>query len=1011
MALVAQLGTSSSTLGNLQLGAGASLIPPPPLASNTAPENATVISTLPYTNTVDAHDAGTTYDLWYTWTADFDGIISLRSYGGGDPGWISGDYFPYIEAFTQVDVPPDFLGDEKYLGPTAARVALILPVFTGVQYWFSIKELIASNPTPANHTLNISKWAGNVDAPIGSILSADQSSDVIGWAVCSGIDSDDGITYCNAWDGTIPLPATIAPYSNDSSHVNTERGAQLASGNMLFVQTFNYSTSEYETRRYDSQLTGLGTITYASIMGVSGNTSTVRVCAHEGQDCFYVLGNKTGAGSFTFLRRINPDGSLGTLNKISPATFQPAFSVKNDASVWYYKGAGDNQIKRWDIGLDSAMSDLRTSSGTSIIVNMRQMPDDSILALTRVGSGTSATYSLTRYDSSSGSQLTQVSVGTGWGFYQPPELVNSLTPSTTVWLRHGTYVRWKFREYRISDAVILKSVDHIHYQELQYGGNSDTPRQNPLGGGFGVRQGDAWFPIHVEIVKPAGPIDPPGVGLQHELSPGVWTDLCEDTVGGIDVRYGIQGSSPTDLIAGTGTMTYTLNNSIHNSAGLEGYYSPRHANLRSGFKFGMQVRLAIEFDGVIYYKFRGRLVEIDPLAGKYRQRTVRCVVTDWMDDFAEYVVRDVELQEDKRADQLLDIIINDMPAASQPPAKILDTGVDTFGRAFQDIRDGIAARQLASNIVHSELGLLVHIGDTIQGGTLRYFNRTFAATQASKFTFADDMHDVLFPATLDNVFNRIIVTYHPFSLDETIVLWSLTQEILRIEPQETREIIGTYVDENNETTGGTNGIAPVEVTDYLMNYQADGGGNPLQQDFSVDATFYAGSVRLLITNLTEDAVGFVTFLQVRGDRIGYESALTVEASSAQDYGQRKLEVDLPYQDDSVAAQQIADYLLSVYENPVNQVQALRLRPNRNDDFMTQALAREPGDRITLSETITGATAVGAIIRGVSLRLMPGADAQPIFDLTWNLAPSDAFDMWILDDAQASLLGQTTRPGF
>ena len=78
--------------------------------------------------------------------------------------------------------------------------------------------------------------------------------------------------------------------------------------------------------------------------------------------------------------------------------------------------------------------------------------------------------------------------------------------------------------------------------------------------------------------------------------------------------------------------------------------------------------------------------------------------------------------------------------------------------------------------------------------------------------------------------------------------------------------------------------------------------------------------------------------------------------------------------------------------------------------MTQALAREPGDKIALAETVTGLTnssggaEVAYFIQGVRLTVRP----RNIIDVSWPLAPADAQSAWILE---TSTLGNDTVLGF
>lgn len=89
--------------------------------------------------------------------------------------------------------------------------------------------------------------------------------------------------------------------------------------------------------------------------------------------------------------------------------------------------------------------------------------------------------------------------------------------------------------------------------------------------------------------------------LQMQLSgsSGAWTDVWGDVRLDSQFRgqYGIRGAGPLDRVAGVGTLTFALNNAPDNTAGSLGYYSPGHANARTGFEIGINVRFAVAIAG------------------------------------------------------------------------------------------------------------------------------------------------------------------------------------------------------------------------------------------------------------------------------------------------------------------------------------------------------------------------------------------------------------------------------
>ena len=202
---------------------------------------------------------------------------------------------------------------------------------------------------------------------------------------------------------------------------------------------------------------------------------------------------------------------------------------------------------------------------------------------------------------------------------------------------------------------------------------------------------------------------------------GTLTDVTADTRAieqPIQLEYGIRGSGPLDRVASTGILSFALDNSSRNSHGDQGAYSPGHSNAVAGFDLGAEVLLKITYSGTTYYKFSGTLIDISPKAGQYGRQFVQCQAVDWMDDAARSRVKNVGIQTDKRADELVTLLVENC-VDKQPNATAYATGQSTFSTSLDNISDNetsvVAALQDA---IISELGYIYVKGDTTQGGTL-----------------------------------------------------------------------------------------------------------------------------------------------------------------------------------------------------------------------------------------------------------------------------------------------------
>src|SRR4051812_38737457 len=99
------------------------------------------------------------------------------------------------------------------------------------------------------------------------------------------------------------------------------------------------------------------------------------------------------------------------------------------------------------------------------------------------------------------------------------------------------------------------------------------------------------------------------VRIETQLSAGVWTDISGDVVESEPIRLkrGMGGSDPRDRVAIPGTLTFALNNSQRNTGSTQGWYSPNHTSVRSGWTFGIPIRVIATYAAVDYPLWYGRV--------------------------------------------------------------------------------------------------------------------------------------------------------------------------------------------------------------------------------------------------------------------------------------------------------------------------------------------------------------------------------------------------------------------
>lgn len=512
----------------------------------------------------------------------------------------------------------------------------------------------------------------------------------------------------------------------------------------------------------------------------------------------------------------------------------------------------------------------------------------------------------------------------------------------------------------------------------------------------------------------------PSVSLQAEFS-GIgagWTEIWSDVRMSVPVRfgYGIRGNGPADRVASPGVMTFALDNSKFNSGGLFGYYSPGHTNCRSGFDVGIAFRIGFS-DGTLQYKFFGTLSAIQPTANvRGGPWLTYCVVMDWMDEASRTNLDNIPIQINKTATDLVGELHNNVP---RPPRAVTPyVSTDVYPYSFDNSRDeGISVLEELQRLAMSEVGWIYIAGDNLTADRLFFETRSARATKNTSLTSLDNtMHDLVTSRSRDDIINRMLVQIHPRRIDAaaTSVLFNLTETnaIIELGSGETKTVVAPYTDptQRNTRVGGTDMVAPVATTDYLLNTAADGSGSNITASLVVSADFYANVAFLTLTN-TNASVGYVTKLQLRGKGIYDMQHLVLkqeDASSIAQFGGQAFTYVMPYQSDPNVGDGAARYLLSLYKDQVTDVESVSFHACRSAALLTAARAREPGDRIDITETQTGLTSTtGYFIQSVDFEIGPGN----ITTVTWGLAPASQSVMWLLGTAGASELGVTTMLGF
>jgi hypothetical protein len=302
-----------------------------------------------------------------------------------------------------------------------------------------------------------------------------------------------------------------------------------------------------------------------------------------------------------------------------------------------------------------------------------------------------------------------------------------------------------------------------------------------------------------------------------------WTDITSDAVtDNISANWGMKGYGENYRLAGTGQMTFTLNNTASK-------YIPGVTGAVTGWTIGVPIKIVLTYDGVDYIRFRGFVSKLDPVAGAHaNEARVKVTVLDWMDYAARYPLVSPAIQLNKTADVALTTILASMPIP--PQATDFDTGTQTFQALFDTVTTGTKAYTEFNKLALSELGYIFLKKDATYGETLRFESATYRNgsrtikqvavpscdsgfllnedgsyllnEDGSRFLLDMGATDVIISNTMlnmsvvygKNIINRATARAHPKKTDTTaVVLFSLDTPIA-IAAGETITFKGKYSD-------------------------------------------------------------------------------------------------------------------------------------------------------------------------------------------------------------------------
>jgi hypothetical protein len=367
--------------------------------------------------------------------------------------------------------------------------------------------------------------------------------------------------------------------------------------------------------------------------------------------------------------------------------------------------------------------------------------------------------------------------------------------------------------------------------------------------------------------------------------------------------------------------------------------------------------------------FRGYIESIRPTPFTTGDRRVTIECVDGMvllDTYEEAIA----FQTNVHADDIISPVVS---AVYTPPATNYEKGVNLFpfsgdkwsasekqGLGFEDITAG----QKIQDACVSDWGRFF----ISKAGNPTYFNRYHAPyVSAILHTLVNNMMGMGYVKRVSTVWNDVEVSVNPRSVGTVLeVLGRVYQsDPPQIEASASQTFTLYFVDPSNNglSIGGKDAITPVAGTDYACTDDEAGEGNNLTGSVSVVMTAYADRADVMLTNSSSGPV-YVQTLQVRGYAVRVLDAVTLTAEDAASQAaneKRKLTLNAALMSNQDDGQGLADYLISVYKNPLDEVTGLRVLANRGAVYMAAVRDAELMDKVVLTETQTGLSSYAGII--------------------------------------------------
>jgi len=415
---------------------------------------------------------------------------------------------------------------------------------------------------------------------------------------------------------------------------------------------------------------------------------------------------------------------------------------------------------------------------------------------------------------------------------------------------------------------------------------------------------------------------------------------------------GLPGATILDLVADTGVLTFSLDNSPSNSAGLAGRYSPAHANALAGFEDGMPVKV-VTTAATAAQMFRGTIAAIRPSSGLFDEPMTEVEVHDWVGYLGGQELGVIAVSADQRADQAIATALANI--LTQPVRAEFGEGVETFGYVFSTDAPNMSMASIFQKMARNEFGRVYLKAD----GSLVFENRHVRPTTlTSAFTLDGVMSELQITYERAAIANIVQVRIYPAYVDPaaTTVLWQPSNiGTPKIGPGETLVFKAVYRDPI-----GKNLISAIDIEDPVETVEFGSVGNFVADDLAAFLSqVNVVGAHAMLSSLTNSSskTGYLNDFQIKGRGIYTDSPILIEVRDQDSInagaGERRLALDLEQITDIQVGQNYAGWTLGVLSLPHINVRRIVFLANQTSALAAAALAVEVSSRFTLIESVTG----------------------------------------------------------